>query len=80
MVATASGAICNIILNLVWIPPYAAFGSALATVVSYGVSDLLSSFCYRRTWKIGLMQLKALCFPLTIARMIRDRDILGRKA
>jgi PST family polysaccharide transporter len=75
MTATGLGAICNIILNLFWIPRYGALGPALATVVSYGCSDLVSSFFYKHTWKAGIMQLKALFFPGSLARLLRDRQL-----
>jgi PST family polysaccharide transporter len=79
MVSGAAGAVCNVLLNLVWIPRYGAFGSALATVVSYGVADVVSSFCYRPTFYVGIMQLEAIFLPLSISRMLRDREIWGGK-
>ena len=75
MIATGSGAICNILLNLLWIPHYGALGSAFATLVSYGISDLLSSFCYKETIKIGVMQLKAYVFPLGIRRLLQNSTL-----
>ncbi len=75
MIAAATGALCNVLLNLVLIPRYGALGSALATVCSYCVSDLISSFCYRKTFHIGIMQLKALFFPLSVTRLLRNREL-----
>jgi PST family polysaccharide transporter len=75
MSATAAGAVTTILLNLVLIPRYGVFGSAYATVAAYCVSDLVSSFCYKETFHTGIMQLKALFVPLTLARLLRDREI-----
>jgi O-antigen/teichoic acid export membrane protein len=74
MIATAFGAICNIVLNLIWIPRYGALGSAFATVIAYGCSDLLSSFCYHPTRMAGVMQLKAIFLPGSLTRALRDRE------
>jgi PST family polysaccharide transporter len=79
MAATAAGAICNILLNLLWIPRYGAFGSAIATVVSYGVSDFVSSFCYRETFHVGIMQIEAIFLPLSVRRMLGNREAQGGK-
>jgi PST family polysaccharide transporter len=79
MVAAATGAVCNILLNLLLIPRYGALGSALATVCSYGISDLVSSFCYNRSRIAGIMQLKALFFPLSLTRVLRDREFWSGK-
>jgi PST family polysaccharide transporter len=75
MIATASGAVTTILLNLLLIPRFGVFGSAYATVAAYCVSDLLSSFCYKGTFQTGIMQLKALFVPLTLVRLLRDREI-----
>jgi PST family polysaccharide transporter len=75
MIATGTGALCNILLNLVLIPRYGALGSALATVCSYCISDLLSSFCYNKTFHIGILQLKALFLPLSLKRLLCDREL-----
>jgi len=72
MIAAATGAVVNIILNLFWIPRYGPFGPAFATVAGYCVSDLVSSFCYRKTFNIGIMQLKAIFFPFTARRLLED--------
>jgi Na+-driven multidrug efflux pump len=74
MVAAALGAICNVVLNLYWIPRYGALGSAIATMVARGCSDLVSSFLYKQTWNSGIMQLKALFLPGSLMRLYRDRD------
>jgi polysaccharide transporter, PST family len=65
-VTTFVGAILNIILNLVLIPRYAAAGAALATVISYGVSDYLILFLYPPSQKLGWMMTKALCLNFAI--------------
>ncbi len=72
MIAAATGAVVNILLNLLWIPRYGPFGPAYATVVGYCVSDVISSFCYKKTVHIGVMQLKAIFFPFTARRLLED--------
>lgn len=60
----ALGCSINIILNLVLIPKYEAVGAALATVISFAISGYLSSFIFPALRPAGLMQTKALLFPL----------------
>lgn len=46
---TLLGALSNIILNLILIPYYGAFGAAIATLVSYGISAYLSNLIFEET-------------------------------
>jgi O-antigen/teichoic acid export membrane protein len=57
--ATLAAAILNIGLNILLIPRYQGFGAAIATLISYGLSAVFSSFFYRPTWLMGWEQLKA---------------------
>jgi polysaccharide transporter, PST family len=56
---TATGAIANILLNLVLIPRYSALGAAVATVVSYAISAFIANAFDRRTRPIFFLQLKS---------------------
>lgn len=61
--ASILGAISNVLLNLVLIPPLGGIGSAIATVVSQAVATYLSSFLFRPLVPIGKMQTRALICP-----------------
>jgi polysaccharide transporter, PST family len=68
-VTTFVGALLNILLNLVLIPRYAGAGAALATVISYSVSDYLILLLYPPSRKLGLMMTKALALDFIISRL-----------
>jgi polysaccharide transporter, PST family len=67
-VTTFIGATLNILLNLVLIPRYAGAGAALATVISYGVSDYLILFLYPPSQKLGWMMTKALALDFIVSK------------
>lgn len=56
------GAVVNVLLNLVLIPPYAGLGAAIATVLSYAFASVFSNLLFRQTRPILVMQLKSLLF------------------
>jgi PST family polysaccharide transporter len=56
---TLSGAVSNVLLNLVLIPRYGPLGAAVATVISYAVSGVFANAFNARTRPIFLMQLKS---------------------
>ena len=58
--ATLAAAVMNIVLNVFLIPRYQGFGAAIATLISYGLSAVFSSFLFYPTREIGWEQLKAL--------------------
>lgn len=58
-VATLAAAILNVILNIFLIPRYQGFGAAIATLISYGLSAVFSSFFYQPTRLMGWEQLKS---------------------
>jgi polysaccharide transporter, PST family len=60
MYKSVLGALVNIILNLFLIPPYGAMGAAIATVISYAASDLLSNVIHPQTRSIFKLQVKSL--------------------
>jgi polysaccharide transporter, PST family len=53
LITSISGAAVNILLNLYLIPIYGALGSAIATVISYILTDYLSCFFYKPAHKLG---------------------------
>jgi polysaccharide transporter, PST family len=67
-VTTFIGASLNILLNLVLIPRYAGAGAALATVISYGVSDYLILLLYPPSQKLGWMMTKALALDFIFSK------------
>lgn len=60
MICTILGAVVNVILNYLWIPPYGGNGAATATLVSYALSAFFSSFIFSSTRRIGRRQLISL--------------------
>jgi PST family polysaccharide transporter len=58
-VATLVAAILNVVLNIFLIPRYQGFGAAIATLISYGLSAVFSSFFYKPTRLMGWEQLKS---------------------
>lgn len=58
--ATGSGAIINIILNLYLIPEYGGVGASIATVISYAVGGFLANSLWGKTRPVFIMQLKAI--------------------
>jgi PST family polysaccharide transporter len=59
---TLSGAIINVGLNILLIPPYAGIGAAVATVVSYAFSGCILNLLHPKTRVIFIMQVKSLFF------------------
>ena len=60
LISNATGAIVNIVLNIILIPRAGAVGSAIATLISYSIAGLWATFFYHKTRHIGMMQLRAL--------------------
>jgi len=58
-VATLAAAILNVILNIFLIPQYQGLGAAIATLISYGLSSVFSSFFYKPTRLMGWEQIKS---------------------
>jgi O-antigen/teichoic acid export membrane protein len=48
LISTLFGALLNIILNLLWIPPYGLFGAALATTLSFAFVGLAKLYYVQR--------------------------------
>jgi len=64
MVATLTGALLNVLLNLWLIPRMGGEGAALATVLSYSVAAYFSSLFVRDLWPTAGQMTRALLAPL----------------
>jgi O-antigen/teichoic acid export membrane protein len=53
--------ILNIVLNYFWISKYGITGAALATLISYAFTYILSGLFFKPAVKIVIMQLKSVC-------------------
>ena len=74
LISTVTGALANVVLNLLLIPPYGGLGAAIATAISYGISAFALSFFDRRTRFAGWMQLRAIFMPvLALPAIFRTR-------
>jgi len=62
MFRTASGALINIILNLLFIPQYAAIGAAVASVLSLFIAGILLNLVSKKTRPVFFLQMKSLFF------------------
>jgi len=60
---TSLGAIVNILLNFLLIPPYQGVGAAIATIIAYAVASHISCLLYPPMFKHSLMLTKALFIP-----------------
>ena len=58
-----SGAIINVLLNLVLIPSMGGKGAAIATLVSYIIAGWIIFFIHNDTKKIGVIMTKSLLLP-----------------
>ncbi len=63
MYKSISGALMNIFLNIFLIPAYGGIGAAIATVISYASSDLLSNLIHPKTRQLCILQLRSLFTP-----------------
>ncbi len=68
-VATVSGAIVNVGLNIVLIPRWGGIGAAWATLIAYAISSTASSFVYAPTRLIALQQLRSFNLLGSISRL-----------
>jgi PST family polysaccharide transporter len=68
MQRTVLGAICNVVLNLLWIPRWGGVGSAMATLISYSVAAYFADALQVQTRHIFRMKTEAFvkCWTLPI--------------
>ena len=71
LVATTAGALLNIGLNWLLIPPHGPWGAALATVFAQGFVTWGLSFCFESTRWVAGMQTRALLIPFNFVRYVR---------
>jgi O-antigen/teichoic acid export membrane protein len=64
LVTQGLGALSNVILNLILIPKYGAYGAAIATLISYATASYMSLIFYSKTRNIFFMMTKALFTPI----------------
>lgn len=64
LIRDCCGAALNVILNLILIPSYAGVGAAVATVISYSISNLAIPFVDRRTRPAGIIMAKSILHPV----------------
>lgn len=69
LVTMASGALINVLLNLMLIPLYGGMGAAVATVVSVAVSGYLVNLLISSTRHLFIMQSSSLLLLPAIARL-----------
>jgi len=65
---TSLGAIVNILLNFLLIPPYQGVGAAIATIIAYAVATHVSCLFYPPMLDSGWMLTKALFIPFQIRK------------
>ncbi len=56
---TLSGAVINVLMNLYLIPKYSAMGAAIATVVSYAISNVFLNWFSPHTRPVFFMQMRS---------------------
>jgi PST family polysaccharide transporter len=61
---TLVGAVMNVVLNFVLIPPYKEVGAAVATVISYCFADYVMCFLYPSARRFGWMMTQAMSLNL----------------
>lgn len=74
--STLSGAVLNIILNLILIPYFKGIGAAIATLVSYAVASYFSFLVFPQTRENAQLMTKALFIPFRIPRYLAERKSL----
>ncbi|HEY9630752.1 MAG TPA: flippase [Coleofasciculaceae cyanobacterium] len=61
---TVVGALMNVVLNFILIPPYKEVGAAVATVISYCFADYIMCFLYPSARRFGWMMTQAMSLSL----------------
>lgn len=69
LVTQTSGAVANVVLNMVLIPRYGGVGAAVATLISYTVASYLSLVFAARTRPMFRRMTLSLLWPLRIRRL-----------
>lgn len=69
LVSTVCGAMMNILLNFWLIPKYQEKGAAIATVLSYGLTDYVFCFIYPPARKLAKIMTKAIMLDFLISKL-----------
>lgn len=64
LVTHGSGAVINVLLNIVLIPSYGAVGAAWATLVSYAMASYLGLFLFPKTRCMARLMTQSMLLPL----------------
>ncbi len=75
LIATATGALVNVLLNFLLIPKFSAAGAAYATVIAYAVSGFLINFFIPRARIVAQLQIEAIS-PLFLLKQLKERRII----
>jgi len=67
----AFGALLNVVLNLILIPPYGAMGAAVATLISYAAATVGALALSRPGRPVAIMIVKALFWPRRLPDLLR---------
>lgn len=71
LISQVFGAVVNVLLNLLLIPTYGAWGAAVATLISYSVTSYFCLFISSRTRVIAIMMTKAILFPFRLKEVLK---------
>jgi O-antigen/teichoic acid export membrane protein len=74
MISTLSGAVLNIVLNLLLIPSLGGVGAAVATLVAQSFASVGACFAYSPVRPIGLALVKAAVFPFSFISDLTRRQ------
>lgn len=75
MLATAAGAVVNVLANLYLIPAFSGVGAAIATVISYGVSSFFACLAWKPTLTVFRMiaaSYLVLIRPIPLIRYVNE--------
>ncbi len=71
--STASGAVINVLLNLVLIPRFQGLGAAIATLISYAFASYFCYLIFPRTRHSAIFMTKAILLPLRLPGYVFNR-------
>ncbi|QIR15113.1 polysaccharide biosynthesis C-terminal domain-containing protein [Shewanella aestuarii] len=64
LVTHGSGAVINLVLNILLIPSFGALGAAWATLISYSMASYLGLFISPKTRSMGILMSRSLLLPI----------------
>jgi O-antigen/teichoic acid export membrane protein len=83
MASNVAGVLLNGVLNALWIPRWAGVGAAYATLATFALVQVGSSFASTETRPWGRMQVKALLLPFrwkACKQLVQEMAALARKS